>query len=143
MRLTRHTDYALRTLQYLALHEGEASRIDDIARRMGMPADHVAKVVARLAALGYVATSRGRVGGVRLAREAGAIGIGDVVRATEDNLELVECFDPVRNNCPIAPACSLAPALGAALDAFFDVLDGVTLADLVRRRRAIADLMLA
>lgn len=143
MRLTRHTDYALRTLQYLALHEGEASRIDEIARRMGMPADHVAKVVARLAGLGYVATVRGRVGGVRLARPAGDVVVGDVVRATEDNLELVECFDPVRNACPIAPACALAPALGAALDAFFEVLDRYTLADLVRRRRAVTELLLA
>lgn len=143
MRLTRHTDYALRTLQYLAMHGDGASRIEDIARRMGMPPDHVAKVVARLAALGYVATSRGRVGGVRLSRPADAIVIGDVVRATEDNLELVECFDPIRNGCPIAPACALAPALGAALDAFFDVLDRYTLADLVRRRRAITELMIA
>ncbi|HVH39843.1 MAG TPA: Rrf2 family transcriptional regulator [Gemmatimonadaceae bacterium] len=142
MRLTRHTDYALRTLSFLAIHDGEPARIADIARRMGMPSDHVAKVVARLAALGYVETTRGRVGGVRLARDPADIVVGDVVRATEDNLTLVECFDPVTNQCPIAPACLLAPTLGAALDAFFEVLDRRTLADLTKRPRELAQLLL-
>jgi Rrf2 family nitric oxide-sensitive transcriptional repressor len=143
MRLTRHTDYALRTLSFLALHPDGSERITDIARRMGMSEDHCAKVVARLAALGYVETMRGRVGGVRLARAPGDIIIGDVVRATEDNLTLVECFDPLTNQCPIAPACALAPAMGAALDAFFQVLDRYTLADVTARRHAIRQHMLA
>jgi Rrf2 family nitric oxide-sensitive transcriptional repressor len=69
--------------------------------------------------------------------------VGEVVRATEDNLTLVECFDPLTNACPIAPACALAPALGAALDAFFEVLDRYTLADITARRRALTQLMLA
>lgn len=142
MRLTRHTDYALRSLTYLALNEGEPARIADIARRMGMSEDHVAKVIARLASLGYVETIRGRIGGVRLAKDPSAIIVGDVVRATEDNLTLVECFDPLTNGCPIAPACVLAPALGAALDAFFAVLDGYTLADITARPRAISQLLL-
>lgn len=143
MRLTRHTDYALRALQYLAIHDDAPARIEEIARRMGMSQDHLAKVVARLAALGYVSTTRGRVGGVRLARDPAAIVVGEVVRGTEDNLELVECFDPLRNQCPVAPACALAPALGAALDAFFEVLDRFTIADLTRKPRALKDLMIA
>ena len=142
MRLTRHTDYALRALTYVAIQDGAAVRIADIARRMGMPGNHVAKVVARLAALGYLETIRGRDGGVRLARDPADIVVGDVVRATEDNLTLVECFDPVTNQCPIAPACLLAPTLGAALDAFFEVLDRRTLADLTKRPRELAQLLL-
>ena len=142
MRLTRHTDYALRTLTYLAIHEEAPARIADIARRMGMPEDHVAKVVARLAALGYVETIRGRVGGARLARAPEMINVGEVVRATEDNLTLVECFDPSTNGCPVAPACTLAPALGAALDAFFAVLDRYTLADLTAKPRSLKRLLL-
>lgn len=137
MRLTRYTDNALRALTYVALHDERPSRITDIARRMGMSEDHVAKVVARLADLGYVATLRGRTGGVRLARPAGQIVVGDVVRAMEDNMVLVECFDPATNQCPIAPTCQLARALDAALVSFLTVLDGYTVADLVAKPRTL------
>lgn len=144
MRLTRHTDNALRALIYLGIQpEGPPARIADIARRMGMSEDHLAKVIARLAQLGYVETVRGRDGGARLAQPAEQINVGAVVRATEDNLTLVECFDPATNQCPIAPACALAPALDEALTAFFAVLDRYTLADLVAKPRAIAKLLVA
>jgi Rrf2 family nitric oxide-sensitive transcriptional repressor len=143
MRLTRYTDNALRALIYLALHDGAPSRITDIARRMGMSEDHTAKVIAQLAELGVVSTVRGRTGGVRLARPAAEINIGAVVRATEDNLNLVECFDPLTNKCPIAPACALAPALDEALTAFFAVLDRYTLAQLTERPRALQQLLIA
>lgn len=143
MRLTRHTDNALRALIYLALHAERPERIADIARRMGMNEDHVAKVIARLAQLGYVETIRGRVGGVRLARPPETINVGEVVRATEDNLALVECFDPETNQCPIAPACALAPALDEALSAFLGVLDRYTIGDLTARPRRIARLLIA
>ncbi|MBX3173395.1 MAG: Rrf2 family transcriptional regulator [Gemmatimonadaceae bacterium] len=144
MRLTRHTDNALRALIYLGIHRDEGpARITDIARRMGMSQDHLAKVVARLAQLGYVETIRGREGGVRLAQQAQDINVGAVVRATEDNLNLVECFDPATNQCPIAPACALAPALDEALQAFFAVLDRYTLADLVAKPRALTRLLVA
>jgi Rrf2 family nitric oxide-sensitive transcriptional repressor len=143
VRLTRHTDNALRALIYLATHTDEPARITDIARRMGMSEDHLAKVIARLAQLGYVTTTRGRDGGVRLAKSAEAIVVGDVVRGTEDNLTLVECFDPETNRCPIAPACALAPALDEALNAFFAVLDKYTLAQLTARPRALTRLLIA
>jgi len=143
MRLTRHTDNALRSLIYIALHDEAPSRITDISRRMGMSEDHAAKVIARLADLGFVITLRGRTGGVRLARPAAEINIGQVVRATEDNLNLVECFDPVTNQCPIAPACALAPALDEALNAFLGVLDRYSLADLTAKPRALERLLIA
>jgi Rrf2 family nitric oxide-sensitive transcriptional repressor len=142
VRLTRHTDNALRALTYVAIHdEGPPARIADIARRMGMSEDHLAKVVGRLAELGYLATVRGRSGGVRLGRPAAEIVVGDVVRATEDNMVLVECFDPATNNCPIAPSCVLARALDQALEAFLAVLDRYTVADLVAKPRALEQLM--
>lgn len=142
MRLTRHTDNALRALIYLGIHAEDAPcRITDIARRMGMSEDHLSKVVARLAQLGYVETTRGRDGGVRLSRPPSQIKVGEVVRGTEDNLALVECFDPETNQCPIAPACALAPALDEALRAFFAVLDGYTLADFTARPRALTRLL--
>lgn len=144
MRLTRHTDNALRALIYLGLHTDDApARIADIARRMGMSQDHLAKVVARLSQLGYVETVRGRDGGVRLARPAAEIVVGEVVRGTEDNMCLVECFDPETNQCPIAPACALAPALDEALTAFLQVLDRYTIADFVAKPRALQRLMVA
>lgn len=144
MRLTRHTDNALRALIYLGIHAEEGpARITDIARRMGMSQDHLAKVIARLAQLGYVETLRGRDGGVRLAQAPEAINVGAVVRATEDNLDLVECFDPSTNRCPIAPACALAPALDEALAAFLGVLDRYTVADLTAKPRALTRLFVA
>jgi Rrf2 family nitric oxide-sensitive transcriptional repressor len=144
MRLTRHTDNALRALIYLGIHTDDApARIADIARRMGINEDHLAKVIARLSQLGYVETTRGRDGGVRLAKAPAAIIVGDVVRATEDNLNLVECFDPATNQCPIAPACALAPALDEALTAFLAVLDRYTLADLVAKPRSLSRLLVA
>ncbi len=143
MRLTRHTDNALRSLIYLALHNDAPSRIADIARRMGMSEDHAAKVIARLAELGFVNTVRGRSGGARLARPAALINIGEVVRATENNLELVECFDPATNRCPIAPVCVLAGALDEALNAFLGVLDRYTLAELSAKPRALERLLIA
>lgn len=140
MRLTRHTDYALRALIYIGTHATEALpvRIADIARRMGMSEDHLAKVVARLAQAGYLETIRGRDGGVRLAHSAEQINVGAVVRTMEENMALVECFDPNGNSCPIAPVCALAPALDAALGAFLSVLDGYTLADFTAKPRSIA-----
>lgn len=141
MRLTRHTDNALRCLTYLAIHTNRAVTSAEIARRMGMSEGHLAKVVGRLASLGYVDTLRGRSGGVRLARKAADIRVGDVVRETEDNLCLVECFNPENNQCPIAPACALAGALDRALRAFLEVLDEVTLADLAREPKRLNALM--
>ncbi len=144
MRLTRHTDNALRALIYLGIHREETpARIADISRRMGMSEDHLAKVIARLAQLGYVETIRGRDGGARLAKAPEQIVVGEVVRATEDNMNLVECFDPATNQCPIAPACALAPALDEALTAFLQVLDRYTLADLVAKPRSLTKLLVA
>lgn len=107
-----------------------------------MSEDHLFKVVSKLSQLGYVETTRGRSGGVRLAKPPEGIIIGDIVRATEESLALVECFsegDEV--TCPIAPACVLAGTLDRALAAFFAVLDGVTLADVVADRLALESLL--
>ena len=141
MRLTRHTDNALRCLTFLALHPEEAVTAGEVARRMHMSEDHLFKVVARLAQLGYVETQRGRSGGVRLAREAAAIRVGDVVRSMEESFALVECFSAATNECPIAPACVLASTLERALDAFLSVLDEVTVADLVHQPRRLERLL--
>ncbi|MDQ8154081.1 MAG: Rrf2 family transcriptional regulator [Gemmatimonadota bacterium] len=142
MHLTRFTDNALRCLTYLALHPGETETVGEIARRMALSEDHLVKVVQRLAHLGYVGTMRGRGGGVRLLMDPAKIHIGAVVRQTEENFRLVECFDAKQNNCPIAPSCGLAPALEKALEAFLEVLDRYTLEDFTQQPRKLVKLLI-
>jgi len=143
MHLTRFTDNALRCLTYLALHPGETETVGTIARRMALSEDHLVKVVQRLARLGYVETMRGRGGGVRLIKSPPEINIGAVIRQTEENFRLVECFDASLNACPIAPSCGLAPALDEALEAFLQVLDRYTLEDFTRSPRKLVKLLIA
>jgi Rrf2 family transcriptional regulator, nitric oxide-sensitive transcriptional repressor len=141
MRLTRFTDNALRCLMVLGLEPDQCITVHAIASRMNMSYEHLVKIVQRLAELGYVETVRGRHGGVRLAKAPTEIRIGTLVRQTEENLSLVECFDGESNTCPIAPACQLAPVLDAALQAFLAVLDEKTLADAVGPRDALVMLL--
>jgi Rrf2 family nitric oxide-sensitive transcriptional repressor len=129
MRLTRYTDYALRTLLYLGANEPRQSSIGEIARAYGISENHLTKVVHQLGRLGLVRTIRGRGGGLRLALAPGEIVVGAVVRQTEEDLALVECFGGAA--CAITSACRLRQALGEALSAFLAVLDRYTLADLL------------
>lgn len=136
MRLTVHSDYGLRVLIFLAAKDGELATIPEIARAYGISRGHLMKVVNRLGALGYLATTRGRDGGIRLGKAPESIRIGEVVRETEESLALVECFskDHDGQRCRIEGACRLKGALKEALRAFLSVLDGYTLADLVQGR---------
>ena len=131
MRLTFHTDYALRLLMLLALEPEGLHTIEAAARRYGISRNHLMKVAQTLTKAGIIDSLRGRGGGLRLARPAGEINLGKVVRATEDSFALVECFDREHNNCVITPACGLRGPLEEALDAFLTVLDGYSLHDLV------------
>lgn len=132
MRLTLHTDYALRLLMFLAIEPDRLQTIEAIAERYRISRNHLMKVAQTLVQAGVVDSVRGRSGGLRLARPPEAINIGAVVRATEDGFTIVECFDPEGNTCVIAPACSLRGPLEQALAAFLAVLDRYTLADFVR-----------
>jgi len=140
MQLSFHADYACRTLIYLALlPPGTRSSIEEIAKAYGISVNHLVKVVHALGRFGFVETTRGRGGGLRLARPAREISIGDVIRKTEPGFELVECFRLEGNACPITPACGLKPWLGKAMAAFLTTLDNVTLADVTERREALAE----
>jgi Rrf2 family nitric oxide-sensitive transcriptional repressor len=112
-----------------------------MARAYGVSYDHLKKAAAELCRLGYLETVRGRAGGFRLAQPPDAIRIGAVVRRTEREVVLVECFDPATNSCPLIRACQLRVALQEALAAFFAVLDRYTLADLVRDPAQLAPLL--
>lgn len=136
MRLTSFTDYTLRVLMFLGAHSDEQRliTIGEIAGAYRVSENHLMKIVHHLSKHGYVVTTRGKGGGMRLAREPESIRIGEVVRAAEGDLALVECFEPGNLNCPITPVCTLRGVLGNALDAFLDVLDRYTLADLLQPR---------
>lgn len=125
MRLTRYTDYALRTLIYVGLNEPRQSSIAEVARAYDISENHLTKVVHQLGRLGLIRTIRGRGGGLRLGRPASEIVVGAVVRQTEEDLALVECF--ASGACAITAPCRLRRALGEALAAFLAVLDGYTL----------------
>lgn len=131
MKLTSYTDYALRTLMYLALNRDRLVTIQDIADAHHIAKNHLTKIVHQLGLLGLVQTIRGRNGGLRLGREPSAINVGEVVRCTENDFFIAECFDPEKPGCIYSTSCALKGVLGRASAAFLDVLDGVTLDTLI------------
>ncbi|QJR35339.1 RrF2 family transcriptional regulator [Gemmatimonas groenlandica] len=141
MRLTRFTDNALRCLMLLGLEPERCITVNEIAERMNMSYEHLVKIVHRLSEFGYVETVRGRHGGVRLGKSVHDISIGVLVRQTEENLALAECFDPQQNTCPISSACRLTGTFDEALNAFLAVLDQKTLADILEPRAELVPLL--
>lgn len=137
MRLTLHTDYALRLLMLLAIEPGELHTIEAIALRYGISRNHLMKIAQTLVQGGFIESLRGRGGGLRLGRAAESINLGAVVRTTEDSFALVECFDREQNTCVIASACGLRGPLEEALQAFLAVLDRYSLHDLVKSPRIL------
>jgi Rrf2 family nitric oxide-sensitive transcriptional repressor len=128
MRLTTLTDYALRLLIHLAVKPDGRATIAEVARAYAISEAHLMKVTHQLGRAGFVATLRGRGGGIALARPPAEISAGAVVRAMEPDLALVPCM--AGGDCAIAPCCRLARALAEARDAFLGVLDGTSLAAL-------------
>lgn len=133
MRLTNWTDYTLRVLMYCAASEGRDRpvTISEIAAAHGISRSHLTKIVMDLSTRGWLETTRGRGGGLRLLKPAREINLGEVVRATETDFMLVECFDSSVDECRLSGHCALQGVLGRALRAFLVVLDGATLADLM------------
>lgn len=135
MQLTRFTDYALRTLIFLALRPDHRSTIEEVADAFAISRGHLMKVVHGLGRAGCLETLRGRGGGIRLSRPASEIRVGEVVRRMEGSMSLVDCFDESAGRCRIEAACGLRPIFDEALDAFVGTLDRYTVADLIARRR--------
>jgi Rrf2 family nitric oxide-sensitive transcriptional repressor len=127
MRLTRFTDYGLRTLIYLALRPDTLASIAEIAAAYRISESHMTKVIFALGQAGLIETLRGRHGGLRLGRPAALIGLGAVVRATEPELALVEC--QAGGECAIDGCCRLRSIMDEATGALLSVLDRYTVAD--------------
>jgi Rrf2 family nitric oxide-sensitive transcriptional repressor len=134
LNLTLHTDYSLRILLYLAEHKDRSVSTREISEAYGVSRHHLVRVVQTLQTHGFVKAATGRSGGITLARDPAHINIGEVVRTTEPNFRIVECFDVKENTCRILPVCSLRGVLGSALDSFFEVLKQYTLADIAHMK---------
>ena len=140
MYLTRQADYTMRLLIHLAVQPSGVATIQEIAGHYGISRNHLMKVANRATQAGYIEGVRGRAGGLKLARRAKEINVGEVLRATED-WTTVECFEPASNRCPIAGGCGLQGILKDALGAYFRVLDQYSLADVVHRKTLLVQLL--
>ncbi len=134
MRLTRQTNYAIRILMYCAANPERLSRVPEIAVAYTVSELFLFKILQPLVENGLVETVRGRNGGVRLGRPASEITLFDVVRVTEENFAMAECFEKDASECPLVDSCALNEALRKALGAFFDVLESYSIEDLVTTR---------
>jgi Rrf2 family nitric oxide-sensitive transcriptional repressor len=141
MRLTSYSDYSLRLLMYVATRKDELVTIQNVADAYGISKAHLMKVAHQLGVHGFLETVRGRNGGLRLARPADQIGLGEVVRMTEEESALVECFHATNNSCVISGPCRLKGVLARALKAYYAVLDEYTLADLTVKHPALVKLL--
>lgn len=142
MKLTNYTDYALRVLIYLAVKDkDEKSTITEITEAYQISRNHLTKVIHQLGQIGVITTTRGRGGGITLAKSPEDIIVGHVVRKTEDNFHMVECFKEEGNTCVLTPICGLRGVLHEALMAYFAVLDNYTIADIVKEPGAYRELL--
>ncbi|SES15152.1 transcriptional regulator, BadM/Rrf2 family [Gracilibacillus ureilyticus] len=141
MRLKKYTDYALRVLIYTATKKEEKASIKEIADTFFISTEHVRKVVHQLSVNEYIETTRGRNGGITLAKQPGDINIGSVIRLMENDFYMLECFDGGHNQCVITSACKLRHVIGSAMQAFFQILDSYTLDDLIENKDELRELM--
>jgi Rrf2 family nitric oxide-sensitive transcriptional repressor len=133
MQLTLHTDYGLRVLIYLTQKGEDLATITEIADFYHISRNHLVKVVHHLANAGFILTTRGKHGGMRLARSPELISIGEVVRHMEPNFNVVECFGTDNPACVVTSVCALKNTLRSAMNDFLATLDSFTLADALQQ----------
>lgn len=132
MRLTAYSDYALRVLIYLTIQDERLATIREISEQYGISRNHLMKLVHDLGKHGYVDTVRGKNGGLRIGRDPAKLSVGEVVRAMEKDMSIVECFDPENYDCRIAETCALKGIMRKAVKSFLEVLDEYTIKDLTK-----------
>ncbi len=143
MKLSRHSEYAFRTLIFLALEPDRKFRIEDIAKAHHIPRNHLVKVVAHLVKKGYVTTHRGRYGGVSLGQPADSILMGDLIREMDHLRQngCSECLMRPLHDCPIVDACQLSGVLEEASQAFYAVLNRSNLAEQMKYSDKLHDML--
>ena len=141
MRLTNFSDYSIRVLLYLTIHNEKLVQIQEIADAYSISKNHLMKIIYQLGKQGYIETIRGRNGGIRLAKQPDEINLGALIRDTEEDFNVVECFSKDHNTCPIASICTLKGVLNQALAAFFHVRDGYTLQDVSENKIDLSQLL--
>ena len=141
MRLTQHSNYAMRLLMYCALKPDHPVRLAEISEAYGISGHHLNKIAQRLTHIGAIQALRGRNGGIRLAKDPKDINVGEILRQTEENLVIVECFSEATNTCPLISECKFRVLLQDALEAFLKVLDAHTLQDLIARPDCLKGLL--
>lgn len=141
MRLTTFTDYSMRVLIYMGLYPDEWTTVSELAERYDISRNHLTKVIHNLGQLGYIETLRGKGGGIRMLARPEEINLGALVRETEKNSSLVECFTADSSKCRIMPACRLTGILAEAQEAFYQVLDKYTVADLIKNPGSLKKLL--
>ncbi|MCI4677328.1 Rrf2 family transcriptional regulator [Rhodoblastus acidophilus] len=139
MKLTSYSNFTLRVLMVAAARQPELTTIGEIADAFQISKAHLTRCVHQLGQWGYIETVRGNGGGFRLARDATAISVGEVIRRTEEGFDVVECFDAETATCPLLPRCGLRPALLRATDVFLATLDGFTLAEIAANGEDLLD----
>lgn len=138
MRLTSYSDFSLRVLIYVAVNSGKLVTIKEISEAYEISSNHLMKIIYNLGKMNYIETIRGRNGGIRLSKQPADINIGELIRKTEEDFYLVECFKE-DNNCVITPVCSLKHMLNEALNSFFLVLDKYTLEDILTNKSVLKE----
>jgi|SRR5665213_1973097 len=133
MKLSAYSDYAIRVLMQTALRSPQRLTVAEVALTFGISRHHLVKVVHDLGRSGYLATQRGIGGGFTLARAPEHIRLGDIVRLGEESETVIDCLDGENHHCRLLPVCRLKGILDEAAAAFFAVMDGYTLADLVKQ----------
>ncbi|WP_265519322.1 RrF2 family transcriptional regulator [Nitratireductor luteus] len=141
MRMTLHTDYALRMLMMLGIRDGEPVTVQQVAESFGLSRNHLLKVALKLRNLSVITATRGRSGGIALARRPEDINIGAIIRATEDDFAMVECMKTDGGACLLSPACRLKGVVHEALQAYLAVFDKYSLADLIQNKEALGLLL--
>lgn len=142
MRLTMFTDYSLRTLMYLSQHQGRLCTAREIAEGYGISLNHIVKVVHRLSQLGFIDSTKGKGGGIKLSRPPEEMNLWNLVQELETDFTVVECFDKAHNTCRIVSACGMKAILQEAMKAFAHTLSQYTIADAVSKPQLFSTLLL-
>ena len=138
MQLTQFSDYALRTLIYIATKD-DVCTITEIAESYQISRHHLVKIVHKLGQLGYLNTIRGKNGGIELSQPPEKINLGELLKKTEPNFRLVECIDNPKGTCCIIPVCKLKKILEQAKESFIANLSEYSLADITTNKKALAE----